>query len=83
MHPHPLTVFSVAVTFAMFLAHAASAQMTDRIKATAPEKMMPADKVAKMRECEKRTEQQKIKMEDRSRFMDEVVGPRQNRVGRT
>jgi hypothetical protein len=73
MHPHPLTVFSVALTFAMFLAHAASAQMKDRIKATAPEKMMPADKVAKMRECEKRTEQQKIKMEDRSRFMDECV----------
>jgi hypothetical protein len=31
------------------------------------------DKALKMRECEKRMEQQKIKMEDRSRFMDECV----------
>jgi len=43
------------------------------MKATAPEKMMPADKALKMRECEKRMEQQKIKMEDRSRFLDECV----------
>jgi hypothetical protein len=73
MHPHRLTVFSVALTLVMFIANAASAQVTDRMKATAPEKMMPADKAAKMRECEKRTEQQKIKIEDRSRFMDECV----------
>ena len=73
MHPHRLTVFSAALTFAMLLAHAASAQVTDRMKATAPEKMMPADRVPKMRECEKRTEQQKIKMEDRSRVVDECV----------
>ena len=44
-----------------------------RMKATAPEKMMPVDKALKMRECEKRMEQQKIKMEDRSRFLDECV----------
>jgi hypothetical protein len=73
MHPHRLTVFSVALTLVMFLANAASAQVTDRMKATAPEKMMPADKVAKMLECKKRTDQQKSKMEDRSRFMDECV----------
>jgi hypothetical protein len=70
MHPHRLIVFSVALTFVMFFAHVTSAQVTDRMKATAPEKMMPADKAAKMRECKKRTEQQKIKIEDRSRFMD-------------
>jgi hypothetical protein len=43
------------------------------MKATAPEKMMPAGKTAKMSERKKRTEQQKIKMEDRSRFMDECI----------
>jgi hypothetical protein len=73
VHPHRLTEFSVPITFAIFLAHAASAQVTDRMKATAPEKMMPVDKALKMRECEKRMEQQKIKMEDRSRFLDECV----------
>jgi len=43
------------------------------MKATAAEKMMPADRASKMRECEKLTAQQKIKMEDRSRFVDQCV----------
>ena len=30
---------------------------------------MPTNKAQKMRECEKRAEQQKIKLEDRSRFV--------------
>jgi hypothetical protein len=46
------------------------------MKATAPEKMMPRDKAQKMRECEKRADQQKIKMEDRSRFVNECVEAR-------
>ena len=50
------------------------------MKATAPEKMMPSDKAQKMRECEKRADQQKIKMEDRSRFVNECVAPEQNRT---
>jgi hypothetical protein len=33
MSPHRLTEFSVPITFAIFLAHAASAQVTDRMKA--------------------------------------------------
>ena len=61
MHPHRLTVFSAALTFAMLLAHAASAQVTDRIKATAPEKMMPADRVPKMRECENGRSNKRLK----------------------
>jgi hypothetical protein len=73
MYPHRPTVFSAALIFAMILAWGASAETTDRIKATAMEKMMPADKAAKMRECEKRAAEQKIKMEDRSRFVDECV----------
>jgi hypothetical protein len=43
------------------------------MKATAPEKMMPSDKAQRMRECAKRAEQQKIKIEDRSRFVNECV----------
>lgn len=70
MHPNRLTIFLTVVTSC--LAHAASAQVP-HMKATAPEKMMPTNKAQKMRECEKRAEQQKIKMEDRSRFVNECV----------
>jgi len=51
----------------------ASAQVPAPMKATAPEKMMPSDKVQKIRECLKRAEQQNIKTEDRSRFVNECV----------
>jgi hypothetical protein len=68
-----LSIFFSVVSFAIFLAQAPSAQVVHPTKATAPEKMMPSDKAAKMRECEKLTEQQKIKMEDRSRFVDQCV----------
>ena len=35
--------------------------------------MMPAEKAQKMRECERRAEQQKIKMEERARFVNECI----------
>jgi hypothetical protein len=70
MHPNRLTIFLTVVT--LCLAHAASAQVP-HMKATAPERMMPTNKAQKMRECQKRAEQQKIKMEDRSRFVNECV----------
>jgi hypothetical protein len=70
MHPNRLTIFLTVVT--LCLAQAASAQVP-HMKATAPEKMMPTNKAQKMRECEKRAEQQQIKMEDRSRFVNECV----------
>ena len=73
LHPHRPAVFLAALLVAMFLAHAASAQVSDRMKATAPEKMMPSEKVQRMRECQERAKQQKIKMEDRTRFVDECV----------
>ena len=73
MHPHRPTVITTALT--LCLVHAASAQVP-HMKATAPEKMMPSDKAKKMRECEKRADQQKIKMEDRSRFVNECVAAR-------
>ena len=74
MHRHCPTVFLATLTFvAVLLAHAASAQGPDHMKATAPEKMMPIDKAKKMRECEERAKQQKIRTEDHSRFVNECV----------
>jgi hypothetical protein len=74
MHQYRPMVFLISLTLAAaFFAYTASAQVPGPMKATAPEKMMPSNKAQKMRECEKRAEQQKIKMEDRSRFVDECV----------
>jgi hypothetical protein len=73
MYSYRLALFFTAVILLTFLAHAASAQPADHMKATAPEKMMPAERMSKMRECKKRAEEQKIKMEDRSHFVDECV----------
>jgi hypothetical protein len=52
---------------------AASAQMSGPMKATAPEKMMPPEKAQKMRECDKRAKQQKIKMEDHASFVNKCM----------
>jgi len=76
MRQHRVVAFSAA--FMVLLTHAASAQTTDAMKATAPDKMMPGDMVSKMRECEKRAQQQKIKMEDRSRFVNGCAWARRN-----
>ena len=73
MHSYRLILFLATLTLATFLAQTASAQLADRMKATASEKMMPTEKASKMRECEKRAQEQKIKMEDRSRFVDQCV----------
>jgi hypothetical protein len=70
---HRLSIFFGVLSFAILLAQAPSAQVTHPTKATASEKMMPTDKAVKMRECKKLMEQQKIKMEDRSRFVDHCV----------
>jgi hypothetical protein len=65
----PTVLFTVLIFAATSLTYAASAQ----VKATAPEKMMPRDKAVKMRECERRAAQQKIKMEDRTRYVNECI----------
>ena len=69
---HPMVFLTALVFVAAFLTNSASGQ-TDRMKATAPEKMMPSDKAQKMRACEKRATQQKVKIDDRSRFVNECV----------
>ena len=77
MHRHRPMAFLISLTLAVaFFACAASAQVPGPMKATAPEKMMPIDKAQKMRECEKRADQQNIKVEDRSRFVNECVAAR-------
>jgi hypothetical protein len=77
MHRDRLMTLLISLPLvAAFFAYTASAQVPGPMKATAPEKMMPRDKAQKMRECEKRADQQKIKMEDRSRFVNECVEAR-------
>jgi mannitol-specific phosphotransferase system IIBC component len=73
MKKHRPMAFAYALSFVMAaFVQIASAQTQER-KATAPEKMMPVEKAQKMRECERRAEQQKIKMEDRARFVNECI----------
>ena len=74
MHRHRSMAFVYALSLGMAtFVQVASAQAPGRMKATAPEKMMPAEKAQKMRECQRRAEQQKIKMEDRARFVNECI----------
>ena len=61
---------------AMFVVHAASAQGTNLTKAIARATVMPADKVQKMRECQRRAEQQKISVQDH--FVDDCVAAKAN-----
>jgi hypothetical protein len=70
---HPAKIaFALLFGIAAF-GQAASAQMSGPMKATAPEKMMPPEKAQKMRECDKRAKQQKIKMEDHARFVNKCM----------
>ena len=75
MHRHRPMAFLISLTLAVAF-FACTAQVPGPMKATAPEKMMPSDKAQKMRECYKRADQQKIKVEDRSRFVNECVAAR-------
>ena len=70
MKSHHASLCLTGLLIALFFANIASVQASDRMKASAPEKMMPADKTQTMRACEKKAVAQKIKMEDRARFVD-------------
>jgi serine protease inhibitor ecotin len=48
---------------------AASAQAAESMKASAPEKMMPAGQAEKMRACDAKAMDANIKMEDRAAFV--------------
>ncbi len=69
-----LTTSLVAAFAASLLLGPASAQSSNTMKPTAMEKMMPPDKVKKMRDCEKQAKEEKIKMEDRSKFVLDCMG---------
>ena len=74
MHRHHSAKIAFALLFGIAaFGQAASAQMSGPMKATAPEKMMPPDKAQKMRECDRRAEQHKIKMEDHARFENKCM----------
>jgi len=61
-------------TAATLLVAAVSAQAAEPMKATAPEKMMPAGDAEKMRECNKKSMDPSIKMEDRAAFVKKCMG---------
>ncbi len=53
---------------------AASAQAPKPMKASAPDKMMPAGDADKMRACDKKAMDSNIKMEERADFVKKCVG---------
>ena len=64
-----LLIAIAAIALVLLCAPAGATSM----KATAPEKMMPAGGGEAMRECDKLAMEQKIKMEERARFVKECV----------
>jgi len=66
-----LSTFSFA---AMLLVATASARAAEPMKATAPEKMLPASDAEKMRECDKKSMDPSIRMEDRAAFVKKCMG---------
>ncbi len=62
----------VLIAFAIVLLSFAPAS-ADTMKATAPDRMMPAGGGQAMRECDKLAMQQNIRTEDRARFVKECV----------
>ena len=53
---------------------AASAQGAEPMKASAPDKMMPAGDAEKMRACDKKAMDANIKMDERAEFVKKCMG---------
>jgi hypothetical protein len=68
-----LTVFAVLLVGALPFAAAAQGGAKVDMKATAPEKMTPPGESKAMRECDKMAVEQKIKMEDHTRFVQDCI----------
>jgi hypothetical protein len=66
-----MPTFIAALAVALLIAglHSGAAQAQTPNKPTALEKMTSPDQARKMRECERRAAQQKIKMAERSKFV--------------
>jgi hypothetical protein len=65
--------FAVVAFGGLLLTSGFSAAEPVTNKPTAMEKMMPSDQVPKMRACEKRAMDQKIKMDERTRFIEDCM----------
>ncbi len=68
-----MTLIPALVLCALTLCPAASAETTGAMKATAPDKMMPSVKAAKMRACDKLAMDRPVRMADRAKFVAECV----------
>jgi hypothetical protein len=55
---------------------AAAAQAAEPMKASAPDKMMPAGNAEKMRTCDQKAMDANIKMEERADFVKKCMGMR-------
>ena len=71
--PRPMTGFAVLLAGVLPFAGVAAAQNGGAMKATAPEKMTPPGQSEAMRECDKMAMDQRIKMEDRARFVRDCI----------
>jgi hypothetical protein len=71
--PRPILERAALLAGALLLGSAASAQSGGVMKATAPELMTPPGEGAVMRECNKKAMDQHIKMEDRTRFVQDCI----------
>jgi hypothetical protein len=66
--------FAVPFALAVLLLTAGSPRAANTMKATAPDKMMPLGQGEKMRECNKKSLDPSIKMEDRAAFVKKCTG---------
>jgi len=64
---------AAALAAALVLAGPAAAQKSDAMTATAPEKMTPPGQSAAMRDCDKQAMRQRVRVEDRARFVKDCV----------
>jgi hypothetical protein len=67
------TIIAMAAFGGLLLTGGSSAAEPATNKPTAMEKMMPSDQVAKMRAREKRAMDEKIKMDERTRFIEDCM----------
>jgi len=71
--PRPMLECAALLVGALLLAGAASAQSGGAMKSTAPEMITPPGEGAVMRECIKKAMDQHIRMEDRTRFVQDCI----------
>jgi hypothetical protein len=68
-----IAMMAMVASGGLLLASGPSAAESVKNKPTAMEKMMPNEDVPKMRACEKRAMDEKIKMSERTRFIEDCM----------